>query len=120
MGKILSELIERQNLVVINGSDKAEGLITRSRQIANNMRRKYIEESVIDLILTTENIFSQTTNMKVYENKEHILHRKIKTKNGFVRKNSDHNIIETNFNISYQNNKESIMEFYNLNNKKNQ
>ena len=80
-GKILSDIIDRQKLIVINWSNKSKGLITRIRKTENKTNKQgRIERSLIDLVITSEDIFSKTIKMEVFEDRKNVLHRKIKTK----------------------------------------
>ena len=48
-GKILRDIIERRDLVIVNTSDKCQGVITRKRETV-----KKSEESVIDYVQNTQ------------------------------------------------------------------
>ena len=54
--------------------------------------------------------------MKIDEKREHVLFKNVETKEGFIRTESDHNIIETEVEIKWTKKKEEIIELYNLKN----
>ena len=51
--------------------------------------------------MTSKDSFSKTIKMEVFEDRKNVLHRKIKTKNGIKRQESDHNNILTQFDINF-------------------
>ena len=116
-GKLLSEIIDRQNIKVVNGSNISSGLFTRYRKVKKSRNVHNIEKSIIDLVLTSNKLFNQVTKMEVFENRENVLHRIIKTRNGIHRIESDHNNILTHLKINVPHPKQERTEFYNLKNK---
>ena len=111
-GKILQDIIERQNLVLVNASDKAKGKITRKR-IAGNKA----EESIIDFVLVSSDLEEQIECFEVDEGRKHVLSRIRKTKKGNVHKESDHNVLLTTFTQTVETtNKKDNTEIYNLKN----
>ena len=96
-GKILSGIIERKGLVVANSLEgKSSGLITRKRTTVNS-----VEESVIDFVLISNDLEEHMTKCHIDEEKNNVLTRIIKTKDGPKRKESDHNSIITSFKIEW-------------------
>ena len=90
-GKILNDIIRRNALCVINGDEeKCVGKITRRRSTGI-----VSEESIIDFVITCENIADIVTKMEIDEERKHVLARYTKTKEGFNVKESDHNSIIT-------------------------
>ena len=87
-GKLLQEVIEENNLVVVNGSDICDGIITRQRDTVGRS-----EKSVIDFFIVCQNFFQLIKKMKVDEQKKYSLFSYSK-RNGKVNiKNSDHNLL---------------------------
>ena len=112
-GKILSQIIERQDLVVVNGSSKCSGLITRRRRAKDK-----VEESIIDLVIISKDLDEELESLEIDEDRLHVLTRIKKTKKGLQRKVSDHNVLITKFKTKFTVS-ESIKkkETYNLKNK---
>ena len=70
-GKILSEMIIRQGLVVVNGLDnKCTGAITRMRVTKDNTKR-----SIIDHVIITEDMEEDLESLVVDEERNHVLTR---------------------------------------------
>ena len=67
-GKILSDIIEERNLKVVNSSEKCTGTITRSKTTS-----KGIEQSVIDYVVVSENMYNSVEKMNIDEEKEKVL-----------------------------------------------
>ena len=67
-GKLLQEVIEENNLVVVNGSDICDGIITRQRDTVGRS-----EKSVIDFFIVCQNFFQLIKKMKVDEQKKYSL-----------------------------------------------
>ena len=63
-GKLLSDILERHNLSVVNGTDKCNGLITRQRKD---------EKSVIDFLIVSKDIFDNIDRLLIDEERNHIL-----------------------------------------------
>ena len=108
-GKIMLDMIERQNLVIANAEDTCDGVITRER-VADDK----VEKSVIDYILMCERMKSFLTSVHVDEDRNHVLHRIIKNKTGAKVINSDHNILHCKFSVTFTRNPVRIKnEFFN-------
>ena len=115
-GQLLAGIIERHALFVANGSDKCEGTITRKR-----ITKYRKEESAIDIVLFSQDMVSHFVSLKVDEEKKHVLTRITRTMKGVVTKQSDHNVLETEFNCKVMEVKEKPKcEIYNLKNKDSQ
>ena len=89
-GKLLADIIRRQNLCVANGLVVCEGTITRKR--TTTIRT---EESVISYVIVSEDLVDKIVSVKIDDKREHVLTRISRTKKGSEHKESDHNIIET-------------------------
>ena len=112
-GKLLAQIVERQNLMVVNGSSKCRGVITRRRQAKDK-----VEESVMDLVIISNDLDDDLESLEIDENREHVLTRIKKTKQGIKRKESDHNALITTFKRNFRvNEKTNKKETFNLKNK---
>ena len=111
-GAILASIVERQQLIVVNGSDMCKGAITRRR-----VTKKRIEESIIDIVLVSNDMMAHLVEMKVDEDRKYVLTKVTKTKKGIKVQESDHNTILTEFNLKL-NKTEDIkkIELFNLKN----
>jgi hypothetical protein len=111
-GKLLLSLIERHNLVIVNGTDKCAGIITRMRRKGN-----IIEKSVIDFFIVCQTLFQLVTRMEIDEDRNYVLTKfsKYKGKTHVIK--SDHNPLKLEVNISW--NMKIVkqrVELYNLRN----
>ena len=95
-GKIMLDIIERQNLVIANAEDLCQGVITRERVAENR-----IEKSVIDYILMCEEMKRFLISVHIDEDRNNVLHRIIKNRNGSKVVNSDHNILHCKFSVTF-------------------
>ena len=93
-GQLLAGVIERHALYVANGSDKCKGRVTRRR-----VTKHRIEESSIDIVLFSQDMLPSFVSLIVDEDKRHVLTRITKTKKGVVVKESDHNVLQTEFEL---------------------
>ena len=116
-GKILSEMIIRQGLVVVNGLDnKCTGAITRMRVTKDNTER-----SIIVHVIITEDMEEDLESLVVDEERNHVLTRFTKSKNGIKETKSDHNVLITKFKLKWNRRmKSNRIELYNLKNKDDQ
>ena len=111
-GKLLGNIIKRHALVVANGSEKCTGTVTRRR--ATKFRT---EESCIDIVMFSSDMSSHFKSLYIDEQKKHVLTRISKTKKGIVHKESDHNVLITEFDqLHITNNDKAKVELYNLKN----
>ena len=111
-GSLLAAIIERQQLVVANGTSKCQGVITRRRKT-----KQRVEESVIDFVLVSSDMAQDIIKMEIDEERKHVLTKVTKTKNGVKIKESDHNVLITEFNLKTKPNTKEKLEVYNLKNK---
>ena len=93
-GKILSQIIERHHLKVANGLEICKGVITRRK-----VREDRTEESVIDLVLLSDDLVEDIKSITVDEERENVLTKIKKVKGEVTVIESDHNpiICELNF-----------------------
>ena len=111
-GKVLAAIIERHALVVANGSEQCSGVITRTRSIANRTER-----SCIDVVIFSSELRNHFKSLIIDEERNHVLTKIRKTKNGFIKKESDHNILITEFACNFKiSDKSSKVDVYNLKN----
>ena len=100
-GKLLLELLKRQNLYLLNGSENCKGVITRYRKTVNGE-----EKAVLDYVIVCGGLFSHFIKMFIDEERMHTLTKYASTKG--VRKNrveSDHNPIYCEFDIKHSHRK---------------
>ena len=96
-GKELVSLLNRHNMVLLNGDKRCSGSITRFRETTNG-----IEKSILDYIIVCESLYSSFKFMKIDEDRVYPLTNYIPK--GKIRKkvSSDHNILLAHFNIPYK------------------
>ena len=94
-GLILAAIVERQQIIVGNGTSICQGTITRTRVTKNRT-----EKSVIDLVMFSSDLNRNLVSLKVDEKRVHVLTKVTKTKKGPKVKESDHNPIITEFNLT--------------------
>ena len=97
-GKLLAGMIDRQNLELINNSDKCKGgPITRAR-IANGVK----EESCIDFIMASRDLSQQLVSATIDSDQLYAM-TKYKTTKGYINiKKSDHYSIIVRFSMSWE------------------
>ena len=88
-GKILSKIIDRNALIVANGSVKCVGNIIRERR-----NKQRTERSCIDIVVFSGDLNEHLNSLLIDYSRKHVLTRIIKTKKGGIRKESDHNVQE--------------------------
>ena len=110
-GRLLAGIIKRNALLVMNNSEqKCKGKITR-RRITKNSR----EESIIDFVIVCEIMEDMISEVVIDEDRHNILTRHTKTKTGVKIKESDHNSIITQVNVSWNKTKNvTRVEMYNF------
>ena len=67
--------IERQHLIIVNGSNVCKGKITRIREA-----QKKVEESIFDIVIVSSDIMKEVESLEIDEAKKHGLSRIRKTK----------------------------------------
>ena len=109
-GKLMQDLLERQDLIVVNSLDICKGTITRER-VTENMS----EKSVIDYIIVSRGLLEFLLEMIVDEDKEYVLARYINNKKGRKIINSDHNTLFCKFSVTFNKKPRTIRkEFFNF------
>ena len=111
-GKIMSDLLSRQKLIVVNATNKCFGIITRFKKTARRT-----EESVLDYFVVCEELFQKITKMVIDEERQYVLSRFYKYKHKTSTVESDHNLMVLY--LSFKWNQKQIVqrkEIYNLRN----
>ena len=93
-GRILAGIVERHGLLVGNSLEQCKGLITRRRVTKN-----CVEESTIDFVLLSEDLSEDLNEIIVDDERQHVLTKLVKTKNGIYKVESDHNPIKLSLNL---------------------
>lgn len=94
-GKLLEQIITRQNLVLLNASDKTIGRITRARVTSSKS-----EYSTIDYVIASRNVEQKMANMLIDEERFINLARIYKSNDQVKVVSSDHNTILSKFHIT--------------------
>ena len=98
---------------MVNGLiEKCTGVITRERNTVDGRH----ERSVIDVVIVSDDLLLFVTHMKSDEKREDVLFKNKESKDGTIRIEADHNVIETEMNIKWTREKPPKIEFYNLKN----
>ena len=109
-GALLQGVIERNNLVVGNATQLCSGLITRKRTTVSG-----IEKSVIDYLITCEELFAHMIEMTVDENNKYPIENHRKTGNKIKVTKTDHNMIAGTFELKTRDVKVSRREIFKYN-----
>jgi hypothetical protein len=111
-GKLLAAIIERHGLVIGNSLKQCTGLVTRKRVTKNGT-----EESIIDFVLMSDDLENEIESIIIDDKREHVLTRISKTKKGVSKVESDHNVILSYLNLSWNRKlKNNRQELFNLKN----
>jgi hypothetical protein len=114
-GQMLANVVDENDLIVVNGTEKCSGLITRHRTTVNG-----VEESVIDFFIVCRRFFDMINSLLIDEKRIYCL-TKFSSKTGNKNiKESDHNMFILNMNISWDTAFEDTVErneIYNYKNK---
>ena len=95
-GKLLLDVIDRQDLLIANSLDICKGIVTRVREFENRT-----EKSTIDYILTCRALAKDMTEMVIDEDRTYTLARYVKKKAGKKVIKSNHNILFGKFSIKF-------------------
>ena len=87
-GKIMTDLITRQNLIVVNSTKLCYGVITRFKKT-----KRGDEKSVLDYFVVCQELFQNIVKMLVDEERKYVLSRFYKLKNRTSVVESDHNVM---------------------------
>ena len=111
-GKLLAAMIKRQNLCIINNSDKCQGgPITRRRKLKNRVDP---EESCIDFIITSTDLENELESALIDSNQLYTLTKFTTTKGIPSIKKSDHYTLAANFSVKWTEKKQERVEFFKL------
>ena len=102
-GKLLIDIIERQDLIIGNSLEICKGVVTRERVVENNT-----EKSTIDYIIVCSELAEYMTEMMVDEDRVHTLARYVKRKDGGKIVKSDHNILWGKFSLIFHRKSQKI------------
>lgn len=112
-GRILANIVERQMLVVGNGTDMCRGTITRKR-----VTKHRLEQSAFDIILLSVDMLDNLVDIEIDENRKYVLTKVIKNKKSLKVQESDHNPIISEFKLELKQAEEADkLELYNLKSK---
>ena len=70
-GRILSDIVKRHVLIVANGSEKCNGLVTRQRNTTTRT-----DKSCIDLLIFSNDLKTDFRSLLIDEERKHVLTRK--------------------------------------------
>ena len=96
-GKIMLDILKRQNLFILNIDKNCKGVITRQRVTV-----KGVEISVLDYTIVCENLKMMFDHMMIDEDRTHVLTKYTKKRGLSIKTESDHNITFAKFNIQYR------------------
>ena len=92
---------------------QCKGLITRKR-----VTKDRVEESIIDFVIMSKDLSNEVESITIDDERDHVLMRITKTKNGVKKVESDHNVIFTKLKLSWNRNiRQKRIELFNLKNK---
>ena len=89
-----------------------KGIITRELHTVNG-----IDKSVIDLVIFSHDLREHMEYIHIDDNREHVLTKIVKTKNGKERTESDHNITNVKFNLTWTPSEQEQVTSFNYNDK---
>ena len=69
-GKLLFDILTRQNMIIVNATDKCSGIITRIKKTVRG-----VEQSVIDYFVVCLELFQMIVKMTVDESRIYVLSR---------------------------------------------
>ena len=113
-GTVLAGIVDRHAMCVVNGvKEKRKGLITRKRITVNK-----IEESIIDFVIISKDLIELIDHINIDDERINVLTKNIKTKDGTVYTESDHNVITTQLKITWCANEYKTVEVFVFKDKK--
>ena len=106
-------MIERQNLVVVNSTNKCLGTITRIKRVKDK-----VEESIIDYFIVCQDFYNFINSMVIDTERNFVLTKYIKKKEKSYTVESDHNPMILDINIPWNSKiKEDRIKIFNLRSK---
>ena len=88
-------------------TNKRKGLITRKRNTI-----KGIEESIIDFVITSNDLVENIEHIEIDDERINVLTKNKKTKVGSDYSESDHNLINTQFKITWNGKECKVIEVF--------
>ena len=85
-GKLLFDIFSRQDIIIVNSTNKCHGVITRYKKTVRG-----VEQSVIDYFAVCRQLFQNISEMTIDEERQNVLSRFYKYKNKTTSVESDHN-----------------------------
>ena len=115
-GRLLLDVVERQNLTIVNTLDICKGVITRERVTSAT-----VEKSVIDYVIVCSDMKNYLEAMLVDDDRIHVLTKYAGTKGCKKKVLSDHNILVCKFSILFNRFVNTVRrEFFKLKDKEGQ
>ena len=112
-GKLFMEFLTRNpNLIVANILSNCQGLITRQRKLENRT-----EKAILDFFVMNEKLRPFLSKMYIDEDREYCLSNFSQQKKNKCVKETDHNLMFSDFDISIPKRKPTRVEMFNLRNK---
>ena len=109
-GKILLDIVNRHDLVIVNALELCKGVITRERVF-----EKKVEKSAIDYVVICRELYDFLTSMIIDEERLHVLTNSARNRTTLRRTTSDHNILYCNFSICFNRQPRRLRrEFFNF------
>ena len=96
-GRLMMEMLARQNLHLVNASRLCKGLITRQRAAAGR-----VEKSILDYVIVSEELYNQLEEMIIDDERIHVLTKYATTMGVQKLSESDHNILFAKFKVEVQ------------------
>ena len=91
-GELLETIVEENDLIVVNGTEVCDGLITRKRVTVTKT-----EESILDYFIVCKDMFKRVQSMKIDEERKHAFTKYSTTRGRKSVKISDHNLLTLEF-----------------------
>ena len=112
-GRLLLNIIDRLNLVVVNSTNKCHGKITRMKKVKNK-----VEESIIDYFIVCQDFYLFINSMMVDDERNFVMTKYTKKREKSFTTESDHNTMVLDVNIPWDSKKrEERIEIFNLRNR---
>ena len=102
-GQLLKDIIDECDLIVVNATDKCEGVITRTRTTTDSQTNKErVENSVIDYFIVCKKMYDLISKMIIDEDRNHTLTKYATTTGNKKKIKSDHNPLILNLDIPWR------------------
>ena len=111
-GRILFDILKRQNLIIVNATEKCEGVITRYKKTARG-----VEQSVLDYFVVCSDFYQNILKMTIDDKRQYTLSRFYKYKTRTSTVESDHNVLILQVGLKWNRNiRKERKEIYNVKN----